>query len=294
MRRRPRSRIAHFQQPFLVGVVTSAALVQGCGDASPAPGQSRRAAPATEGNHPTGFAESDAAESSQAAPRESGAANPVSTDPAGTQLPEPPPVNGLPESAGSETCPAVTPNAGESCAGYTTGLECLAYCYEAEIPLVVCNPQGLWEALPVPTCNPPPPSFDCPAERPQAGVACTEAGAHCEYTGCEGGIDTAICSYGQWVVTLAPTLICNPPPVTPICPPTPPMDGSPCAYNDQSCDYGDCGGPYASCSDHTWSVYEVSCNPPEVEPPTEPPLEPTDAGAPLPSTDGGGSEDLGL
>jgi hypothetical protein len=296
MRRKPRSRIAHFQQPFLIGVVSSAALVHGCGDVAPVSEQSRRAVSSDDDGAHTDFAESDADEGSSLTPDESGtgggATDPVeATDPVDTVIPGLPTISNPPEPMGLESCPAVTPSAGESCAGYVTGLECSGpYCYEAEAPLVVCNLQGLWEALPIPTCNPPPVEYDCPAERPQPGVACTEAGAYCEYTGCEGGLDTAMCNYGQWVVEFAPTLICNPPGV-PICPPTVPTDGSPCAFNEQYCSYGECGGPDATCFEHAWSVYEVSCNPPEVEPLAEPSMEPIDAGALLPATDAGVAED---
>jgi len=126
-------------------------------------------------------------------------------------------------------------------------------------------------------CNPPP-TAECPAQRPVGGAACGNTGLRCPYVDdCSvTGNTSYLCSNGAWlredpggpVTTLA-------------CPPKAPLSGTSCfacrGEYPKECDYEYCGSyptKQASCDPTTqlWQLIQSTCNPP--------PPPPVDAGGP--------------
>jgi hypothetical protein len=166
-----------------------------------------------------------------------------------------------------EQCPEVLPESGTSCTGYSAGLTCYGeYCY-SRAALVYCNaPTGTWQQLPVPSCNPPPPSLPCADEMPTPGADCGFEGQTCLYPGCEGPQSSVAECYGsQWLVRYSSGPACNPPPVVPVCPSQTPQAGNACAYEGQTCVYGSCvlqqPALVYDCSYGAWSVQYGDCPP---------------------------------
>lgn len=66
----------------------------------------------------------------------------------------------------------------------------------------------------------------------------------------------------------------------PGCPAEKPPSGEPCAVEGTACGYDRCFGAHftyeATCQDGAWSVALTSCNPPPIEPPTQPAACPAD------------------
>jgi hypothetical protein len=216
---RRRSRIAHFQQPFLVGVATSAVAL-GCGGKSGEPEPSPE--PAI-----TDFLSGTVSECPS-----------VACNPPG------------PDQAPLTECPAGAPPAPDTlCAN--EGLICGDSC---DGTVVTC--QGGRFVATLVSCNPPEPLPDevyfdeCPQSMPAAGSSCAGAGT-CVYPGCAGeDSNTAQCVFEQWVVRYSSGPACNPPEVVPVCPDRTPEAGALCFYR-QSCEYADC--LRATC-DGTWSL----------------------------------------
>lgn len=155
-----RSRIAHFKTPFLVTVAAPIALGMGCG--SKAEGTAEPTPIRGETPSPGGPCDENIQCNPPPPQGCEGPAPVMETTWCGTRVGEcidgewvipliscnPPP----PE----RDCPVEVPASGDSCAqpGQTCEYE---YCYEPRVPMVTCSERGVWEALPVPTCNPPPP-----------------------------------------------------------------------------------------------------------------------------------------
>jgi hypothetical protein len=136
-------------------------------------------------------------------------------------------------------CPTVMPEIGTSCAGQEAGGSCnYGYCYDASVPQRRCNGSTwLWEEIPVPTCNPPPPTnLACATTMPVPGSDCSFEDQVCGYPGCEGpAASTATCRFGQWWVVYSGGPACNPPAVVPVCPEREIVGGQGCAYEEQVC-----------------------------------------------------------
>jgi hypothetical protein len=101
-----------------------------------------------------------------------------------------------------DTCPTAEPAGGTSCAGYSPGLTCdYAYCYGLS-PTVRCSEaSGLWEGLPLPSCNPPPPEPECPSVPPALGAGCYYEGQSCTYGSCHDPRNSdpfRTCTAGVW------------------------------------------------------------------------------------------------
>lgn len=280
---RRRSRISHFKAPFVVAVFTPvAALEAGCGaraeQASTEDSARQTAgAPSTPelavNSHPDCPRLQPAAGSACSANELlcRYGADLCSSDRKcfeGSWISYGPTCN--PPPVPNTTCPAEEPAIGTSCAGYGPGLSCeYPYCYDATAAKVRCAGETLlWEALPVPTCNPPAPEQVCSDEMPVHGSDCYDDGQRCYYPGCEGpASSSASCTFGQWSVQYSFGPACNPPAVpSPVCPGVEPVVGNPCAFEGQVCHYGLCGsledpGRAASCNTGAWQQLEVPCLP---------------------------------
>ena len=204
-----RSRIAQFKQPFLVGAVTSAALLSGCG------GETQGTNPGTSDECPTQAPKSaqtcDEYESGLdcAYDEESGCprvfvCNDGAWQAVSATCNPPPPEN---------ECPEQPPNPGDSCERYELGLECESGVNQSSCPeasVVFCGSSGEWEGH-VLICNPPPPEplTDCPAELPVPGDSCYgyEVWLTCDAS-CDGGLSLACNADGLWEAT---PIFCNPP-----------------------------------------------------------------------------------
>jgi hypothetical protein len=162
-------------------------------------------------------------------------------------------------------CPETPPTVGDACGGnqpncqYPTGTGCGPAQYRCD--------GAKWQNT-TPSCNPPPPV--CPPAEPTAGASCASTGARCSFKdACAERPVTApearvyACFDGAWQRETKP--------YEATCPSVAPKHGDPCtscgdAY-PESCGYGDCGGTptiHAKCDlkTGTWSVAEMSCNPP--------------------------------
>ncbi|MCA9588560.1 MAG: hypothetical protein KC657_24755 [Myxococcales bacterium] len=176
----------------------------------------------------------------------------------GELITNPPPPKPTPQ------CPGAQPTVGASCStttpcSYSEGIVCGPVSY-------VCT-DGAWRALPS-TCNPPPPA--CPDVEPTVGRSCVQAGARCSFKDSCAERPTSepdsrvyTCFNGEWQRDRKP--------YEAACPSTAPSHGDPCTSCGEayppSCGYGDCGGTptiHAKCDleKGTWSVAEMSCNPP--------------------------------
>jgi hypothetical protein len=232
---RRRSRIAHFKVPFVISIAAPAAGMA-CGGQSEAGGP---AAVQVQHDDDISFVPSS----------------------------NPPPPDGV-----SAVCPDEVPAEGTTCDGYARGLSCsYEYCYGSE-PMVQCGvASGVWEALELPTCNPPPPDpAPCPEAMPTAGSDCASYDQVCRYPGCEGpDSSSATCTFGQWEVVYSVGAACNPPAVIPVCPSAAPTLDTGCAFEGQACAYGICGDPdnpasLAVCLFGVWQQPEIPCPPPAV------------------------------
>lgn len=250
--RKRRSRIAHFKQPFIVGVASSAVALS-CGGRANAP----------EGGGSGGIsAVTGCPETPPSAGSACAVAGQQCGDPCADTLvrceggvfvataascnPPPPP----------ETCPEEPPSPGDGCSGFLEGDECsYPYC-GTSVPMSRCV-NGQWEPIGIPSCNPPPPpETACPDGMPEAGSNC-DGPSECLYPGCAGPeSNSAQCVFNQWVVSYSIGAACNPPPVIAICPEAEPVHGSGCVY-DQQCQYGQCTS--ATCDGATWSVNVLPC-----------------------------------
>lgn len=271
-----RSRIAQFKQPFLVGAVTSAALLSGCG------GETQGTTPGTSDECPTqapksaqtcGEYESGlecAYDEESSCPREfrcdDGAWDDVS------HSCNPPPPDPIAE------CPEITPASGEACDEYEPELDC-AYNDESGCRLEFKCDSDVWEDV-SPTCNPPPPELDCPQAAPAQGETCGEhePGLECVYGDDSSCPQEFICNDGAWDDVSS---TCNPPPPESECPEQRPRPGDSCegyelglecesAVNQSSCPEPSvvfCG------SYGEWEGQPLSCNPPPPEPLTDCPIE---------------------
>jgi len=90
----------------------------------------------------------------------------------------------------SNVCPEATPEIGSSCAWFVPGLTCeYEYCYGAVAPLARCSETlAVWEAVDVPSCNPPAREF-CPDAPPEVGSSCFQSGQLCVYGVACGDVD---------------------------------------------------------------------------------------------------------
>jgi hypothetical protein len=266
---RKRSRIAHFQAPFIVAVAAPAALGLACGgktDVDPdTVGQA--------GNGPI----------YNPPPYEPPEYNPLAP---GVECQDGQILAGVDGCGGAtcvagrwahygvacnppalSDCPTVEPAIGSACGEYSGDLTCsYAFCYEAKLPTRRCSAvTGLWEAVPLPSCNPPAPS-SCSPDMPTAGSDCIFEGEQCYYPGCEGPTSsTATCRYGQWAVVYSIGPACNPPPVVPVCPERDLVSDSSCWYDGQVCPTPNACGPGGSgaahvCTNGVWTTIPLPCS----------------------------------
>jgi hypothetical protein len=116
-----------------------------------------------------------------------------------------------PPRALSNHCPESLPDIGTSCVDYQRGLTCEYPFCSGMAPQVRCSDVSLtWEAIELPSCNPPAP-VECPPEAPVLGSDCYFEGEQCVYGTCGDPQDprsTPLCQDGFWVqleVALCPT-----------------------------------------------------------------------------------------
>ncbi len=109
----------------------------------------------------------------------------------------------------------------------------------------------------------------CPIAPPELGTSCAEPELTCDYNFCKPPLwqsDIVVqCVGGKWADWGISS--CNPPP--PVCPPSQPANGEPCAQEGQSCSYGDgncCPPTEAKCSGGQWQLLITTCNPPPPPP----------------------------
>lgn len=279
-----RSRIAQFKQPFLVGAVTSAALLSACGGET-----------SSSGINPDGLSGRGG---NDAGPGEDGGTEPQVTS-------NPPLVvdqtsgSGTPgEGSGTEPqgtfnppivldeCPTTAPEPGAYCDHYEPDLDC-EYGADSSCPRNFTCVDGAW-ADHSPSCNPPPPQVtdECPSEVPAVGAACDQfaPGLYCEYEDELYCLDARECDDGAWKDE-SPS--CNPPEFLSDCPEQRPTVGESCEMytSGLECDYevdqaSSCPeASVLSCgSSGLWEGPEVICNPPPPEPLTECPTEVPAAG----------------
>lgn len=131
-------------------------------------------------------------------------------------------------SSGGGVCPALSPLDGDVCA--SPGLECdyergdESCGFPEEQGRARCTDAGEWLVdWWYNSCNPPPPTPDCPETLPEHGTPCTHYG---EDYACELWVDLeecdswpvmAYCGWDGWEVD-EPPVECNPPPVVVPCP----------------------------------------------------------------------------
>jgi hypothetical protein len=100
------------------------------------------------------------------------------------------------------SCPEALPELGTSCVNYQLELTCeYPYC-DGMAPQARCSAVSLrWEAVEVPSCNPPEPA-ECPPESPELGSECYLDGQQCVYGVCGVPDDPKSaprCQDGVWV-----------------------------------------------------------------------------------------------
>ena len=253
-----RSRIAHFKAPFLFSIAAPAALGLACGG---------RTDDASSPDRNTSLAEPDAGQVAtthecEGRPPVGGPCSGVScVDGVWESIPvacNPPPQ--------STVCPGSAAEVGTSCFGYLPGLTCdYDFCSGDTAPMRRCSElTGQWEALPVPTCNPPgvPP---CPETLPVPGSDCqlTEP-LTCLFAGGCDGQSSAECRGGQWWVEYSSGPACNPPAVVPVCPERELVAGDECPYEGQACSSEACEAGAESraghvCAAGVWQDVALSC-----------------------------------
>ena len=265
-----RSRIAHFKAPFILSVAGSAALGLGCGG---------KTDDLNRPNPPYLVDEEDVA---QQLPPTACEGDPPSGNTDACRGPiwmcvdgewEQSYISCNPPFPQSPICPESPADIGTSCASYLGGLSCeYDYCY-GTTPMRRCNEStALWEDIPPPTCNPPPPEPEgCADTLPVPGSDCTIPQLSCSYPGACESPSTATCVAGQWVVTYSSGPACNPPAVVPVCPERELVSGESCAYGGQECSNEACESGAAShdgyvCSSGQWQAAVVSCPPSDSAP----------------------------
>lgn len=245
---RRRSRIAHFKQPFIVGMAGSA-LALSCGGETGTGNAVTNPPPPTGGSSPTWGGGAGGSHSTKGG---SG----------GLSYTNPPFVAGSGASAGSGATAGTGASAGSGASAGNGG--------SPGVGGVISNPPcflgcagtagspgegGEGGAILVWT--------DCPESSPEPGSDCTVDQLFCRYPGCGGPeANTALCNYGQWVVEYSSGPACNPPPVVPVCPSALPEHEAGCAYEGQECRYGpdtcDSESSWkAQCVNGRWTVEET-------------------------------------
>lgn len=206
VRRRRRSRIAHFKAPFVVAVLAPVALLDaGCGAEAEPPQDDltgyitnpeacpdRIPAVGALCSHDELTCQYDAGSSCADPGRR--CLNGIWQLQAFSCNPPPPRI---------ETCPESPPEVGTSCASYEPALTCeyqYPYCFGFKVPLARCGAESLlWEAVPY-ACNPPP--FACPVRPPALGSGCYYEAQQCDYGTCGDPADprsTTRCEGRFWV-----------------------------------------------------------------------------------------------
>lgn len=264
-----RSRIAQFKQPFLVGAVTSAALL-GCGGISDGPSSNPDGLTGTQDACPDEMPPAGASclgyspgidcdyDETSCTQRRS------CTDGAWEDRS---PACNPPHQLILDECPVEMPSAGASCDQYQTGLDC-EYNSTGCTSSFYCA-DGTWQDQ-SPTCNPPPTLVDeCPPEVPSADASCYgyEPGLDCEYNSESSCPTNVVCEDGTWL-DRSPT--CNPPPqLIDECPVETPASHQACDeyVSGLSCEYGvgtSCPTTIV-CDGVTWESETPPCNPPPPE-----------------------------
>jgi len=243
-----RSRIAHFKAPFIVSVAAPAAIGLACGGKA----EVERLDP-TWNPPQIGGSSGTYDPLANVSPTSGGSGGMPSTQPCSGKPPvrddsycggyqcvngewQPVPSACNPPPLLAPTCPATEPQLGTPCAQFGGGMVCeYEYCY-GPAPTRRCSyATGLWEALPLPSCNPP----ECPTSMPVAGSDCGAEGQECLYPVCEPNLSSATCHFGQWAVVYSPGAACNPPAVVdPVCPQRAIVAGANCWFEEQLCGNG--------------------------------------------------------
>jgi hypothetical protein len=210
--RKPRSRIAQFKQPFLVGAVTSAALVSGCGSSEEVTNPRAAVCPSVTPEAGALCPETHVGMRCGAPDPCEGDAVICSTMEDGELRWERERVACNPPPPAIEDCPEAAPKEGEPCGRYQVNLAC-----EYEVggcSLAVTCDGSDWTRVPA-SCNPPPPPIEeCPEEAPKEGDSCEEFDLFltCRYEGPKGdpcGAQYFSCGKsGEWEEQ---ALSCNPP-----------------------------------------------------------------------------------
>jgi hypothetical protein len=161
-------------------------------------------------------------------------------------------------------CPDEAPSEGSSCQGFVSGLTCDTP--EDDCVDIRCSEDGAWELV-ANSCNPPPPSTECPGDLPAAGSSCAgfQPGLVCG--GSDDSCDGVRCSEtSKWQLVAS---FCNPPPPSTECPDEIPSAKTSCAGYQEGliCPETTCPPTdHVSCGKNgTWEPLAISCNPP---PPT--------------------------
>lgn len=250
-----RSRIAQFKQPFLVGAVTSAALLGCGGKTDDCPAEVPANGTACDGFDPELRCEYDGPTGCPATVAEC------------TEGQWDVPLLICNPPFQQVGCPEEMPTAGTSCSRYEPGTDC-EYNSTGCTNSFYCA-DGTWQDQ-SPTCNPPPTVVDeCPSAEPPAGASCYgyEPGLDCEYNADSSCPTNIVCEDGTWL-DQSPT--CNPPPqLIDECPPESPASHQACdGYApDLTCEYGvgtSCPTTIV-CDGATWESETPPCNPPPPE-----------------------------
>ena len=270
---RRRSRIAHFKAPFIVSVAAPAAFGLACGGKAGDPDVGSHNPPAIGGS--SGYVPP------AKVPPTGGSGGAASTRPCSGDPPTPPdsfcgayacvdgewkaqPVGcNPPPILPPPACPATEPAIGTACPQFGGGMTCdYEYC-GGVVPTRHCSyGTGLWEPLPVQSCNPP----ECPTSMPVVGSDCDAEGQECLYPVCPPTPSSATCRYGQWAVVYSPGAACNPPAVVPVCPQRAIVEGASCWYEEQLCGTGPCVGDTQNglqCVGGHWQGEALFCTPAE-------------------------------
>jgi hypothetical protein len=163
-----------------------------------------------------------------------------------------------------ESCPEAPPAQGAGCADLT--LDC-GYdpCTNERGVIGARCVDHAWQVDEDYSCNPPPPEPECPEELPELGAPCDEAGMSCNYG--DGHYEAECSDQLIWEVRcIQDAEECVLPGKQ--CPVEPPTQGESCTHTGPSCGYYDCEGTpslTADCVNGSWSLSEVSCNPPPID-----------------------------
>jgi hypothetical protein len=242
------SRIAHFKVPFIVSVAAPMALGLACGGKMETDGGS-----VTSVNPPgNGGGTNEPVPNVSTTAGSGGMAS--STQCSGN-------AGSCPSPEVTPTCPAAEPELGTPCSQFGGGMTCdYEYCYELAPTRRCSYATGLWEALPLPSCNPP----ECPTSLPAAGSDCAGEGLECLYPICAPTPSSATCRYGQWAVVYSAGAACNPPAVVPVCPERAIVAGENCWYDGQVCSHEACVGASVRngfrCAAGHWQSEPIECS----------------------------------